>query len=49
MKDRELALKNGLVNITEETCTRCHDGSEHTGKFYYKEALKKIDHTYTKK
>jgi len=49
MKDRELAIKNGLVNITEKTCTRCHDGSEHAGKFNYKEALKKIDHTYRKK
>lgn len=49
MKDRELALKNGLVKITEETCTVCHDGSEHTGKFNYEEDLKKIDHTYTKK
>lgn len=50
MKDRKLALENGLVNITEKTCTGCHDGSEHAGgKFNYKEALKQINHTYRKK
>lgn len=49
MKDRELALKNGMTNITEKTCTVCHDGSEHTGKFNYKEAVKKISHIYRKK
>jgi hypothetical protein len=50
MKDRELALKNGMINITEKTCTGCHDGSEHAGgKFNYKEALKKISHVYRKK
>jgi len=49
MKNRELALKNGLTNITEKTCTECHDGSEHAGKFNYKEALIKISHQYRKK
>jgi hypothetical protein len=49
MKDKNLALQNGLVEITEKTCTGCHDGSEHAGKFNYKEALKAIDHSYTKK
>ena len=50
MKDRALALQNGLTDINEKTCTGCHDGSEHAGgKFNYKEALKKIDHTYRKK
>jgi len=49
MKDRALALKSGMVEINEKTCTGCHDGSEHTGEFNYQEALKKIDHTYTKK
>ena len=48
MKDRNLALQNGLIDINEKTCTGCHDGSEHTGKFNYKEALKQIDHTYRK-
>ena len=50
MKNREEALKNGLIDIKEETCTPCHDGSDHAGgKFNYQEALKQIDHTYTKK
>lgn len=49
MKDRTQALQNGLNDIKEETCTGCHDGSEHTGKFNYEEALKQINHTYTKK
>ena len=48
MKDRNLALQNGLTDIKEETCTGCHDGSEHAGKFNYKEALKQISHTYRK-
>jgi hypothetical protein len=52
MKNRELALKNGLVNITEETCTRCHDsakGAPMDSVFDFKKALKAIDHTYRKK
>ncbi|MCK4835816.1 MAG: hypothetical protein KAT17_04230 [Candidatus Aminicenantes bacterium] len=51
MKNRELALKNGLVNITEKNCTVCHDGAkcEHAKEFNYKEALKAIDHTVEKK
>lgn len=52
MRNRELALKNGLVNITEETCTRCHDsakGAPITEKFDFQKALKVIDHTYEKK
>ena len=51
MKNRELALKNGLINIIEETCTRCHDGKkcDHAKGFDYKKALKAIDHTYSKK
>jgi hypothetical protein len=49
MKKRELAMQNGLIDIKEETCTGCHDGSEHAGKFNYQEALKQIDHTYRKK
>ena len=49
MKDRALALKSGMTDINEKTCTGCHDGSDHAGKIDYKEALKKIDHTYRKK
>lgn len=51
MKDREKALQNGLINITEKTCTVCHDGSkcEHAKGFNYQEALKAIDHTVEKK
>jgi len=52
MKNRELALENGLVNITEETCTSCHDstkGAPVKEEFDYQKALKVIDHTYKKK
>lgn len=51
MKNREEALKNGLIDINEKTCTVCHDGSkcDHAKGFNYQEDLKKIDHTYTKK
>lgn len=49
MKDRNLALQNGLIDINEKTCAGCHDGSEHTGKFNYEEALKQINHKYRDK
>lgn len=50
MKDKTKALQNGLVDIKEETCVGCHNGSEHAGgKFNYKEALKQINHIYRKK
>lgn len=51
MKNRELALKNGMKNITEKTCLKCHDDQkcDHSKKLNYQEALKQIDHTYSKK
>lgn len=51
MKNREMALKNGLIDINEKTCTVCHDGTkcEHAKGFDYQKGLKTIDHTYTKK
>ena len=49
MKDRATALQNGLVDVNEKTCTVCHVGNEHTGKFNYQEALKQISHQYRKK
>jgi hypothetical protein len=51
MKNRELALQNGLVNITEETCRRCHDSKKGAPEkeFDFQKALKVIDHTYLKK
>lgn len=52
MKDRKLALENGLFNITKETCTRCHNsakGAPMKAEFDYQKALKTIDHTYRKK
>jgi hypothetical protein len=51
MKDKKLALQNGLVDINEKTCSGCHDPKkcDHVKAFNYKEALKAIDHKYTKK
>jgi hypothetical protein len=49
MKDKKLALANGMVMPTEETCKKCHNAKSPTFKsFDYKEALKKIDHTFKK-
>jgi len=51
MKNRDQALKNGLVNVTEQTCTTCHDGSkcEHAKGFDFKKAMAIVDHTYKNK
>jgi hypothetical protein len=48
MKDKKLAMENGLIVPTEELCKKCHVGNDHTGKFNFQEAVKKIDHTYMK-
>ncbi len=48
MKDRKLALANGLTIPSEETCKKCHQGKcamDQKG-FHYADALKKIDHNY---
>ena len=50
MKNRQKALENGMIIPTEETCKLCHNKKSPTFKgFDFKEAWKKIDHTYRKK
>jgi hypothetical protein len=50
MKDKELALKNGLIEPTEELCVGCHNKESPTYKpFKYEEAVKVIDHSYPEK
>ncbi len=47
MKDKELALKNGLIEPTEEVCVTCHNKESPTYKpFKYAEAVKAIAHPY---
>lgn len=47
MKDKELALKNGLIEPTEEVCVTCHNKESPTYKpFKYVEAVKAIAHPY---
>jgi Zn finger protein HypA/HybF involved in hydrogenase expression len=47
MKDKELALKNGLIEPTEELCVTCHNEESPTYKpFKYAEKVKAIDHSY---
>ena len=47
MKDKELALKNGLIEPTEELCVSCHNKESPTYKpFKFAEAVKVIDHSY---
>ena len=48
MKDKKKAMESGLIEPTEAVCKKCHVGNDHTGKFNFQEAVKKIDHTYTK-
>jgi hypothetical protein len=49
MKDKELALKNGLIEPTEKVCLTCHNEESPTYKpFKYAEAVKAIDHSYPK-
>ncbi len=49
MKDRKLALKNGLIIPTEETCVACHNEKSPTFKaFKFEEKVKAIDHSYPK-
>jgi hypothetical protein len=47
MKDKKLALANGLIEPTEELCVTCHNKQSPTYKpFKYAEAVKAIDHSY---
>lgn len=45
MVDHDASVANGLVEITEKTCTKCHNDKSPAYKgFDYKSALKKILH-----
>lgn len=47
MKDKELALANGLIEPTEELCVTCHNKQSPTFKtFKYADEVKVIDHLY---
>lgn len=47
MKDRSLAIKNGLIIPTEAVCRKCHNLNCSLFKgFKYQEWKKRIDHTY---
>ncbi len=50
MKDRKKSLDNGLIIPNEVLCKTCHNKKSPEFKGWnYKEYLKKIDHSYTKK
>lgn len=50
MKDKKQSMANGLIEPNEAVCKKCHNPKSPTYKaFNFKEAVKKIDHTYTKK
>lgn len=50
MKDKELALANGLIEPTEEGCVGCHNEKSPTFKdFKFEEKFKVIDHSYPPK
>lgn len=45
MADKKLAMENGLVEPTEETCVTCHNEDSPTYKtFVFKDAYKLIEH-----
>lgn len=45
MKDKKLAMENGLIMPDEKTCTRCHNSESPTYKaFKFEEAKKLIAH-----
>ena len=50
MKDRENALKSGMILGDKNTCLSCHkkDNPEHSGVFNYQEAWKQIAHPVPK-
>jgi hypothetical protein len=50
MKDPKAAQANGLVEPNEELCKKCHNPKSPNYKsFNFKESLKLIDHSYSKK
>jgi hypothetical protein len=50
MKDKALAMKNGLIDPTKELCISCHNQKSPTYKeFKFEEFKKLIDHSYLKK
>lgn len=50
MKDKALAMKNGLIEPTKEVCVTCHNQKSPTYKeFKFEEFKKLIDHSYPKK
>ncbi|MEN8153760.1 MAG: multiheme c-type cytochrome [Acidobacteriota bacterium] len=48
MKNKKLAIKNGLRIPDKKRCLKCHDREKYpwAKEFIYKDRLKKIDHTY---
>jgi len=47
MKNKKLAMENGLIEPTEELCVSCHNEKSPTFiGFKYDEFVKKIDHSY---
>jgi hypothetical protein len=50
MKNRELALKSGMILGDKNTCLSCHkkDNPEHSGVFNYEEAWESIKHPIPK-
>ena len=50
MKDKALAMKNGLIDPNKELCITCHNQKSPTYKEFKVEEFKKIiDHSYPKK
>ena len=39
MKDREMAVANGLIIPTQETCDKCHTGDDHAKKVVFADNL----------
>jgi len=39
MKDKDMAIANGLVIPTQETCNKCHTGEDHAKKVVISEQL----------
>lgn len=54
MKDHAKSVANGMVEFKDEAaikalCVTCHNGNEHTGKFDFTKAWKKVAHPTPKK
>jgi hypothetical protein len=49
MKDKKMAMQNGLIDPNEALCKKCHNEKSPTFKgFNFKECSAKIDHKYLK-